>query len=200
MALQFLNKLVQGIVPKSTKGCDKPAEVTFKSNHVDIPGDFLRGPSPEPITLTPVPFATSPVPEYNGCFAVTLDNVISADECRQLITFAEQSAAPAAADNTGNLTPWRPAMIAMAPGVEVPAPGYRESDRIVWDQKEVIDRIWERCCQAEGLRDMLAVVDEGPTARPPGRWELSHGRATMRFLRYSKGNFFKREHFYPQPD
>ncbi|CAH0022609.1 unnamed protein product [Clonostachys rhizophaga] len=172
----------------------QPRAVTYESKDIPIPDDFLRGPPEKPVTCTPVPFATSDVPEYAKCYAVTLDNVVSPEECAQLIQLAEESVLPASEDDP-NQGPWRPAMIAVAPGLEGPAPGYRESDRIVWDRQELTDRIWERCCRAEGLAEQLAVVRSddgyGPLGRPAGQWELSRINKRMRFLRYSPGQFFK---------
>jgi hypothetical protein len=169
----------------------KARVVKHKSNEVEIPDKFLQGPSPAPVELKPVPFASSPVPEYKKCFAVTIDNVLSPEECAQLKQLAEQSALPAAKGDPGQSV-WRPATVSLAPGLEAPAPGYRESDRIVWDSQEITDRLWARCCQAEGLKDQLAVMRHR-SGQGPGRWEFSHINKRMRFLRYSPGQYFKRK-------
>ncbi|KFA53344.1 hypothetical protein S40293_06653 [Stachybotrys chartarum IBT 40293] len=178
----LFKSVAQSGKPKHDKG---PRPVTYESRHVHIPTDFLSGPSERPVTLYHVPFASSAVPEYEGCFAVTLDNVLTEQECRQLIQLAERSVV---SEDEGE--PWRPAMIAAGPGIEAPAPGYRESDRIVWDHQGLTDLVWERCCQADGLRDMLAVVNESNGVQP-GEWKFSRVNERIRFLKYSKGNFFK---------
>jgi hypothetical protein len=170
---------------------------TYTSNDVEIPNDFLRGPSEKPVTLTHVPFGSSAVPEYNGSFAVVLDNVLSLAECKELIHLAEQSAQTAGGSESANQNPWRPAMVSIAPGIEAPAPGYRESDRIIWDSQTVTDLIWDRCCQVEGLKEKLAVVErteeDKSEGRAPGRWVFSRINNRMRFLRYSPGHYFKRK-------
>ncbi|KAK7229871.1 hypothetical protein V2G26_002041 [Clonostachys chloroleuca] len=189
MALYLTEQSLQSL--QTTR--NSPQIVKHESSHTEIPNGFLQGPSALPVILTHVPFASSPVPEYDGCFAVVLDNVISKDECQELIKLAEQSATPANSDAEG-FCPWRSAMVSLGPGVEASAKGYRESDRIVWDEQEITDRIWARCCQAEGLQDQLARVEEGGDSRvgrPSRKWEFRRINARMRFLRYSVGNFFK---------
>ncbi|CAH0038008.1 unnamed protein product [Clonostachys solani] len=167
----------------------KARVVKYKSNEVKIPDKFLEGPSPKPVVLKPVPFASSPVPEYKKCFAVTIDNVLSPEECAQLKQLAEQSALPAA-EGDPDQSVWRPATVSLAPGLEASAPGYRESDRIVWDSQEITDRLWARCCQAEGLKDQLAVMSHR-SGQNPGRWEFSRINKRMRFLKYSPGQYFR---------
>lgn len=186
MALEFLKSK---ILPPP-KPNNAPRAVVYTSQHVDIPADFLRSPPTHPIILTPVPFASSPLPEYDGCFAVTLDNALSQEECDQLIRLAEASV-PLTEEKP---LPWQPAMVALGPGVEAPAPGYRESDRIIWNQQDVVDRIWERCVQADGLAEQLAVVEEEED-RVFGipKWEFRRINQRMRFLKYSSGQYFKRE-------
>jgi hypothetical protein len=165
--------------------------VTYKSQHVDIPDDFLRTPPAEPVTLTPVPWASSPIPEYDGAYAVILNNVLSQDECTQLLRLAEASV-PADESNNGT-TPWRPAMVNTGPGMETMAVGYRNSARIVWDQQDVVDRIWQRCIQAEGFADQLAVVyEEEDREFGIPKWDFRQMNKRMRFLKYGPGQFFKR--------
>ncbi|KEY64332.1 hypothetical protein S7711_09877 [Stachybotrys chartarum IBT 7711] len=139
-----------------------PRAVTYESLDVDIPATFLIGPAEQPVTLSHVPFASSPVPEYEGCFAITLDDVLSKDECLQLIELAEESVIPDS-DEPG---PWRPAM-------------------------EIVDRVFERCCQAQGLREMLAVVEQNYGGSKRETWNLSCVNKRIRFLKYIKGNLFK---------
>lgn len=164
----------------------------YKSNPVDIPDDFLTGPAAEPVTLNPVPFSTSPVPEYAKCNAWILDNVLSREECAQLIAYAEASAVL----NDEGDSPWRPALVSVAPGVEAAAPGYRHSDRIIWDNQLLVDRLWGRCDQAKGLQELVAT---GPWYKPvdahvkDGEWVFARLNERMRFLKYGPGMFFKRK-------
>ncbi|KAJ4420569.1 hypothetical protein N0V85_000556 [Neurospora sp. IMI 360204] len=56
-------------------------------------------------------------------------------------------------------TPWGPALVNVGMGYEVLTPSYRNSSRIIWDQQEVVDRLWARCCLVPGLKERLAVLD-----------------------------------------
>ncbi|KAF5540377.1 oxidoreductase containing protein [Fusarium phyllophilum] len=161
-------------------------KVDYTSNDIPIPDTFLSSPPETPITTHPIDFANSPLPQYDGHTAIVLDNVLSPEECKQLLSLAEASvprpdeSAPA----------WKPALISAGPGWEAPAPGYRESDRIIWNQQTVVDRLWERCMLSEGLRELLAVVPPQPYMKG-GKWVFSRFNERMRFLKYSPGQFFK---------
>jgi hypothetical protein len=166
-------------------------KVEYTSNDILIPDTFLSSPPETPITSYPIDFANSPLPQYDGHTAIVLDNVLSPEECKELLTLAEASvprpdeSAPA----------WKPALISAGPGWEAPAPGYRESDRIIWNRQTVVDRLWERCLLSEGLRELLAVVPPQPYMKG-GKWVFSRFNERMRFLKYSPGQFFKRESNY----
>lgn len=163
-------------------------KVDYTSNDIPIPDFFLSSPPEKPITTHPIDFANSPLPQYDGHTAIVLDNVLSPEECKELLSLAEASvprpdeSAPA----------WKPALISAGPGWEAPAPGYRESDRIIWNQQTVVDRLWERCMLSEGLRELLAVVPPQPYMKG-GKWVFSRFNERMRFLKYSPGQFFKRK-------
>ncbi|PNP57579.1 hypothetical protein THARTR1_02577 [Trichoderma harzianum] len=164
----------------------------YSSNHVDIPESFLTGPAADPVTFRPVPWKESDVPEYAKCKAWILDNVLSREECDELIALAEASAPREKPEDS----PWRPALISVAPGVETRAPGYRNSDRIIWDKQLLVDRLWDRCAQAEGLQELVATA---PCSRPDhkgnkkGTWQFHGLNERMRFLKYTPGMFFRRK-------
>ncbi|KAG5658112.1 hypothetical protein KAF25_007063 [Fusarium avenaceum] len=160
--------------------------VDYTSNDVPIPDSFLTSAPPKPITAHHIDFATSSLPQYKGHTAIVLDNVLTPDECRELISLAEASV-PRADESA---SAWRPALVSAGPGVESHAPGYRESDRIIWDQQTIVDRLWERCALSEGLRDLLAAVPPQPYLGS-GKWVFSRFNNRMRFLKYSPGQFFK---------
>ena len=167
-----------------------------ESKHVPIPPAFLTGPPPGgPVKAVPIPFASSPIPEYDGRTALTIDNVLSREECAQLISLAESSVPPLESpDGSADSSPWRPALVRLAPGVEIPSrPGYRESGRILWYSQDVVDRIWERCAQAEGLAEQLAVVPQQHGKVRLGEWHFRRVNDRMSFLRYAVGQYFKRK-------
>ncbi|KAM0213937.1 hypothetical protein ACHAQD_009150 [Fusarium lateritium] len=163
-----------------------PVRVDYTSNDVSIPDSFLTSAPPEPVKAQHIDFATSSLPQYKGHTAIVLDNVLTRDECRELISLAEASV-PRADESA---SAWRPAMVSAGPGLESHAPGYRESDRIIWDEQTIVDRLWERCALSEGLRDLLAVAPAQPYMKG-GKWVFSRFNNRMRFLKYSPRQFFK---------
>ncbi|KAL7810274.1 hypothetical protein V8C44DRAFT_332785 [Trichoderma aethiopicum] len=188
----MLSRLWKSISPTPKKPAKMSGFVSadYSSNPVDIPDTFLTTPPSEPVTIRPVPWKDSPVPEYAKCKAWILDNVLSPEECSQLIAYAEASARREKPDDS----PWRPALISVAPGVETKAPGYRNSDRIIWDNQLLVDRLWDRCAQAEGLQELVATA---PCTRPDynrnrkGTWKFERLNERMRFLKYTPGMFFR---------
>ena len=163
-------------------------DAVYISKDVSIPETFLAGPPSTPITVHPIDFANSALPEYKGSTAIILENVLSKEECEQLLGLAEASVPIQDGES-----PWKPALVSAGPGgMERAAPGYRESDRIVWDQQRVADLIWARCCQAEGIAELMATVPAGPRDKK-GLWKFERCNQRLRFLKYSPGQFFKRK-------
>ncbi|KAK7746311.1 hypothetical protein SLS53_002270 [Cytospora paraplurivora] len=184
-------------------------QMTYASRDVSLPPDFLSldhpPPDAQPVILNLIDWASTALPVNEGRFAAVLDNVISPSECAELLKLAESSVDVtnmkyARADQD----PWLPAMINAGGGWEVLDSKYRNSDRIIWDNQEVVDRIWERCLQGrvgEVLRERMDALDDEQSGawRRLGsgrklvkqRWEFSRINQRMRFLRYEPGQFFK---------
>lgn len=200
----------------------EPVHMEYASKDVALPPDFLSPAGAGPVTITPVDWAGTELPGNEGRFAVVLDGVLSPGECAELGRLAESSVDVARMDNSNNEPraaaaatppaagggdPWIPAMVNAGGGLEVLDSRYRNSDRIVWDSQEVVDRLWARCMHGragEVLRERMGVLDgdEGLgcfTRKAPyfkvvkQRWEFSRANRRMRFLRYGPGQFFRRE-------
>lgn len=177
----------------------KAIKTNYASNDVSIPDDFLTTtPSDaQPLIIEQIDFSTTILPEYAGCYAVVLDNVISLSECETLIQLAEASVP---VSERGEHDAWQPALVNIGGGFEVLSPEYRNSDRIIWDKQAVVDRLWERCLAAPGLKDKLAVVEQDVVVLGPSRsgrvqrWEFRRLNDRMRFLKYGSGQFFRREY------
>ena len=178
-----------------------PVKVTYQSLTVPIPDSFLvvEPPDTKPITAQKVNWRSTPLPEYDGSYAVVLDNVLSPWECDTLLQLAEDSVADRGASGTRT---WQPALVNFGAGYEILRREYRNSDRIVWDHQTVVDRVWARCVRAEGIAEALAEVVEpwSPSASLAGRgsqvdrkWHFSHVNRRMRFLKYEGSQFFRRE-------
>ncbi|TLS24482.1 hypothetical protein PpBr36_08185 [Pyricularia pennisetigena] len=194
----------------------RPFKVVYNFAPVPIPENFLSTSNPppdaQPVTLTPVDF-TSVLPEYEGTYAVVLENVLSPSECAQLLRMAEASVPEAdryerrvkkpshggkeaATTTTTNddsaaapaptvfKDPWRPACVSVGADLEVLQRDYRRGDRIVWDEQEITDRLWARCAQAPGLLEKLAVVGPDEPAAP---FKSRYGaNPPWRFLRINR--------------
>lgn len=151
---------------------NKPIRVEYSSKEVKLPAGFLP-PVPtasdaQPITMTPVDWKTTALPENDGRYAVVLDHVLSRSECAELLRLAEASVASVRIgprdgghkeekkkkkkreeeEEAQSGQPWQPAMVNVGGGYEVLDTTYRHSDRIIWDSQEVVDRLWARCMQA----------------------------------------------------
>jgi hypothetical protein len=184
----------------------KPIKTSYLSNPVPLPETFLQGPPPpdaRPITVTPIDWKSAKIPEYDGLYAVVLDHVLSPSECAELVRLAEASVPVDGQLRNGADDAWGPALVNVGAGFEVLEPGYRNGDRIVWDQQEVVDRVWKRIEGAEGMGERFGVggADEekivGTRTRRggEGEWRFLRVNNRMRFLRYGKGGFFRREWF-----
>ena len=173
-----------------------PVQTSYTSNLVEIPEDFLRPQAPDqwyPVTIRKIDFTAEGLPEYAAASAWILENVLSPRECAESLNLAEASAQSGA-----NGDKWRPAMVNMGGNYEIMAADYRNSDRIVWDQPEVMARIIDRCFQAEGLKEQLSEVVGNESclgkraADVKERWIFTRPNERMRFLRYTAGQFFQR--------
>ncbi|CAM1500540.1 Fc.00g097020.m01.CDS01 [Cosmosporella sp. VM-42] len=168
-------------LPKSKQ----PIKTSYTSNDIPIPDTFLTTPPTKPITSTPIDWTNSPLPQYKDHIALILDNVLSPEECKEILALAEASV-----PKEEGASSWRPALVSLGPGWEAPAPGYRESDRIIWNEQTVVDRLWERCSRVDGLKELLATVPPRYQAGG-GQWEFRRFNERMRFLKYSPGQYFK---------
>ncbi|QUC23367.1 uncharacterized protein UV8b_07608 [Ustilaginoidea virens] len=164
-----------------------PQRTSYASHPVSIPAGFLEDAPAKPVTVTPIRWSPA-LPEYEGAVAAVLDNVLSPEECAQLLCLAESSVVL----EKGAASPWRPALVSAGAGWEVPIFDYRNSDRIVWDQQTIVNRLWDRCRQGRGVE---ALFGRTPADRErghlSGRWVFERVNERMRFLKYSPGQFFR---------
>lgn len=181
----------------SCRGMRAPVQTSYESKDVAIPADFLctQPEDAKPITLTPVDW-DSKLPEYGDCYAVVLDHVLSPTECSTLTQLAESSVLDK--DKGPNQDPWTPALVNVGGGYEVLEAKYRNSDRIIWDSQDIVDRIWTRLETVPGVTEKLLAFNEsdlggGPKrSRKPGAdWKFHRVNKRLRFLRYGGGQFFR---------
>lgn len=167
-------------------------QTSYTSDPIEIVPSFIKTTAWDfqPITVERIDFSKTDLPEYEGCFAVVLENVLSPSECATLLALAEKSATTSQG--------WKPAMVNAGGNFEALATDYRNSDRIIWDNAEMVDRLWQRCCTAPGVAEMLSkppMVQDFLSKRQLSigdQWRFSRLNDRMRFLRYGPGQFFRR--------
>ncbi|KAI0836700.1 hypothetical protein F5Y06DRAFT_288333 [Hypoxylon sp. FL0890] len=174
-----------------------PVKTSYVSKDVDIPDDFLRSEphDAKPITFKQIDFADTVLPEYKGLYAVVLDHVLSPSECTKLLELAEASVVDEN-KNKANGDAWAPALVNVGGGYEVAVPDYRNGDRIIWDQQDVVDRLWARLESVPQVKDALLSFAQsrerlGSTKADQTVWDFHALNKRMRFLRYAPGGFFR---------
>jgi hypothetical protein len=183
---------------------NQPVKTSYESKEVDIPDTYLKTipEDAQPIIYQKINFLkATPVPEYDGCYAVVLDNVLSASECAQLISLAESSVLDAERDSKSGSS-WRPALVNVGQGYEVLVADYRNSDRIIWDNQEIVDRLWSRLVAVPEIAHDLSGFNEADLGGYTGRvkngtrmkgadWDFWRVNKRLRFLKYGAGQFFR---------
>jgi len=146
--------------------------------------EFFSTPPAAPLTVNHIDWRSTAIPEYNGRLACTIDGVLTPSECEKLLKLAEASVQ---ADE-----PWQPALIGLTPGTQIVSrPGYRESDRIIWCDQAVTNKIWARCMSVDGLEALFATVPQQYGKVRQGEWRFERPNERMSFLRYGPGQYFK---------
>ncbi|OCK88254.1 uncharacterized protein K441DRAFT_669401 [Cenococcum geophilum 1.58] len=148
-----------------------------------LPAGFLDGPAPN-LIISRIDFKKTPLPEYQDLYAVILDNALSPEECNMLVAAAEST--------TGGK--WERAMVNVGGGRQRLDEGTRNCGRIIWDSPEIVAKIWARVGasvpELQRLEKWPKVTGNGPTRRNEV-WNLTRCNERMRFLKYSKGEYFK---------
>lgn len=149
-----------------------------------IPHDFLSSPGPR-VRKNDVDFKYHGLPEYEGRYATVLDNVFTKDECDTLVRAAE-------AQSNGT---WEQAMINIGGGAQVLMTDSRDCGRIIWDDIDVVERIWSRVKGSVPEIEYLMGTAK-VTAVPRGEtWKMSRLNERMRFLKYGEEQYFKRKQY-----
>lgn len=186
------DKLIGANQPVEKKQPQAPVKPIYRSNNIPIPDDFLRSHAADaqPITYSPIDFGNTVLPEYSGCYAVILDHVLSPSECAQLLQLAEDSVMD---EDKEDGSSWRPALVNVGGGYEVEIPHYRKSDRIIWDNQEIVDRLWARMAALPEIQEKLSTLP-GVAAEisvQDSKYEFYRVNKRLRFLKYTPGQFFK---------
>ncbi|KAK1147244.1 hypothetical protein N8T08_001983 [Aspergillus melleus] len=160
-----------------------------------ILSDFLRGECPK-ACLRRLDFShtSPPIPAFRHHFAATVDDLLTANECRDLLRLAEESAVQT---NKGSTAPtWDRAMVNVGNGQQTMLIDTRNCGRILWDTPEIADRLLRRLrpfleeCGIETIRNQPLVTGRGPAKRGE-TFKLSRLNERIRFLRYEGGEYFR---------
>ncbi|KAF2820186.1 oxidoreductase domain-containing protein [Ophiobolus disseminans] len=155
---------------------------TMSSSHT-LPKGFLEGPAPN-LKRSDVNFTKGRMPEYEGCWAVVLDGVMSKEECDQLVTAAEA---------TTNGT-WERALVNIGGGMQAMIEDTRKCGRIIWDDRDIMTKLWARIGasvpEIHRLEKWASVTGNGPAKRNEV-WKATRLNERARFLKYNGGEYFK---------
>ncbi|GAB1204354.1 hypothetical protein APSETT445_003007 [Aspergillus pseudonomiae] len=164
---------------------------------------FLPPQAPSGAKYHKIDFATSdpPLPEYKGRFAAIIDNILTQEECNELIRLAEATTL-----TPQSTTPvWERAMINVGNGRQKLATDTRNCGRIIWDTPELAEKLLNRLMPF--LQDLdIDRLENRPLATGlAGRnktYKLTRLNERLRFLKYEGGEYFRPhwDAFYTTPD
>lgn len=165
--------------------------MTFEtSNHppdssYSLPKDYLSGPGPEK-TVRKIDFTQIRLPEYKGLYAVVIDDAFTKEECNDLVRAAE-------AQSGGT---WEKALINIGGGHQALMTDRRDCGRIIWDDRDVVEKLWLRIKDSvpeiEYLSNRPEVTGLWPV-RKKETLKMTRLNERMRFLRYEKAQYFRRK-------
>lgn len=148
-----------------------------------LPEGFLS--SPASVKRNDVIFPRKDFPEYDRAWAVVLDNVMTEAECNELVAAAE-------ATTNGK---WERALVNIGGGMQAMYEDTRKCGRIIWDDREVMAKLWARIegsvPEIHRLQKWADVTGNGPTMRNE-TWKATRLNERGRYLKYVGGEYFKR--------
>jgi len=148
---------------------------------------LLEGPAPPTCISKPIDFTQAGLPEYAESFAISIENLVTPEECKALLAFAESSA-------EGK---WEQAMVNVGGGRQKMVLDTRNCGRIILDDVKIASRIQARIMphlpkEIVTLTGKPRITGNGPVKRHE-TWRLTRLNERLRFLKYTSGMYF-REH------
>ena len=150
-----------------------------------VPDDFLTSPA-QNIMVDRIKWSETLLPKYEGLYAVVLDNVLTYAECDTLRQCAEASTTEG----------WERAMVNIGGGKQMLMSESRHCGRIIWDDQDVVSRIWKRIEHLPEVQEIVRlenrprVFGNGPAKRGEV-WKFTRPNERMRFLKYIGGEYFR---------
>ena len=167
-----------------------------------LPADFLSsrrpaGPEKE-VVVSKVNFKEVGLPEYDGLYAVVIDNCLSKEECKEIVRAAEATTTTTTTTTTkeGGKVIWEQALVNVGNGKQRLMTDVRDCGRIIWDDEDLVAKIWSRVKDfvlpdIEYVKNKPQVTGFGPMKRGHVL-QMSRLNERMRFLRYEPGQYFRR--------
>ncbi|KAB8239635.1 uncharacterized protein BDW43DRAFT_258737 [Aspergillus alliaceus] len=153
---------------------------------------FLPPQAPTGAKWQKIDFATSSprLPEYSNLFAAVIDDLLTEEECNELIRLAEASTFTP--DST---TPvWERAMINIGNGKQALATDTRNCGRIIYDAPELAEKLLNRLRPFLQEMRIVRVEDKPLVTGLAGRYKtygMTRLNERLRFLKYEGGEHFK---------
>lgn len=173
------------------------AIMASSSTPFKLPADFLSSPGREKKVVSKVNFKEVGLPEYDGLYAVVIDNCLSKEECNELVRAAEAEA-EATTGKKGEAV-WEQALVNVGNGKQKLMTDVRDCGRIIWDDIDLVAKIWSRVKDCGGgiltdidhVKNKPQVTGFGPMKRGHVL-QMTRLNERMRFLRYEPGQYFRR--------
>ena len=147
-----------------------------------LPHNFLEGKGPN-VIVQRIDFQAKGLSRYADAYAVILDNVFTAEECQQLVAAAETAVGGR----------WDRAMVNGESDVQELRLDVRNCGRIMWDDRTVVQKLWNRIKEHVPELQMLDETGRLLNGRTP-RWEdvfeFTRLNERMRFLKYGPNEYF----------
>ncbi|PGH30998.1 hypothetical protein GX50_06240 [[Emmonsia] crescens] len=157
-----------------------------------LPEDFLCA-SPQIASSKKIDFTKTvdAFPEYEGLYALMVDDLFTKEECDLLIRGAEESTI---SDSTKS-PKWEEALVNAGNGIQMLDIETRRCSRILWDCPWLADRLLSRIRpfvqdDIEFLCYVPHITGRGHTKRQE-TWRLARLNERLRFLRYYRGEYFR---------
>ena len=126
--------------------------------------------------------------EESEKFCMVLNNVLTKEECQQLIDCSEHKG-------------YQPALVNIGRGKQKFMPDIRNNDRCIYDDPALMEQIWQRILKALSEKDKTAAMSllDAPWAQKKFQTRTNHTNKVfhavglnerMRFLRYDPGTYF----------
>ncbi|EAW18864.1 uncharacterized protein NFIA_088200 [Aspergillus fischeri NRRL 181] len=156
-----------------------------------VPEDFLSPQAPANATVRRISFLNTdpPIPQYKDYNAVVIDNLLTEEECKQLLPIAEASTVK---DTSGTPT-WGRAMINTGGG-GILATDQRKCGRIIVDTPGLADKLLARLMPFLKEEGVDHINNQPLVTGLEGRgkaYRLSRLNEKLRFLKYEGGEYFR---------